>query len=468
MKSHHQSQMMEALEARRLLSAELLPGGELLIIGTSNADTIVVEPGLADGQVALSGVLGVSDGTTFSGVTALTIRALGGPDIVEVLSGIRNAQGGTVNATILGGTGADQLFGGDGDDSINGGRGTDEIHGGDGDDVLKGNTANDTIFGGNGNDRLVGGGGNDRLSGEDGDDRVLGNTQADELFGGAGNDRLLGGNGPDVLHGGAGDDFMEGRAGADDLFGGDGNDLLKGLNGRDNLFGGDGNDELRGNGAADNLHGGAGNDVLLGGVGPDVLFGGLGQNEALGGAGSDNFRVRFSQRQDFQTGDRFFTDAAGQGQDFALIDDEFWDEIERVEAFGIFTDQIWAGIDGAQEILAHCGDEERALEDAIDALSDDEGDAILRRIEPVVISFLFNIGTNFENLTAERILQFFDEMQAADLGSLSGVYGQFVSCLAEHQDALDNFVGAMIDLGELGVLDPVFRDGFFDLILNVF
>ncbi len=466
--THTPSGLFEALESRRLLSAELTPGGELILTGTAGPDSIVVEQGPANGQVAVSGVDGVADGEVFTGVSSITMRLLGGPDRGEVRGTLLDAAGNDIGALMKGGPGADDLFGGDGDDSLNGGGGQDFIRGGAGDDVLKGNTANDTIFGGAGNDRLVGGSGLDTLIGEDGDDRLLGNTQADTLTGGPGNDRLIGGNSADSMNGGDGDDRMEGRKGPDLMLGGAGNDLMLGLNGNDTLFGEDGDDELRGNAQGDELNGGAGNDILLGGAGPDILFGGLGEDDITGGRGSDNFRARFSERQDFRAQDEFFTEDAGNGEDFALIDDAFWDEIERVENLGLFNAQIWTGIDATQEIVAHCGDEERALENAIEGLSDQEGQVILARVEPLVIDLLFDIGPSFENLTAQRITQFFNEMQALDLGPLEAPYAQFVSCLGDHQEALTDFAGAFIEFGELGVLDPVFRDGFMDLIVNLF
>ncbi|MDB5386123.1 MAG: hypothetical protein JWM11_1769, partial [Planctomycetaceae bacterium] len=84
---------------------------------------------------------------------------------------------------------------------------------------------------------------------------------------------------PAKLYGEAGDDYLQGGDGDDLLDGGDSNDQLDGGNGNDMLFGGAG---------CDTLWGDAGNDVLVGGDGNDSLFGGTGRDILIGGQGADN------------------------------------------------------------------------------------------------------------------------------------------------------------------------------------
>ncbi len=460
--------VLESLESRRLLSAELLQSGELLIVGTSAADAITVEPGSIDGQALLFGVPGVTDGTAFDGVNSLTIRTLGGRDFVDVLSGLRDAQSNAVDATILGGPGQDRLKGGDGDDTINGGGARDIIRGRDGNDVIKGNAGNDNLFGGAGNDRLVGGGGNEILRGDDGDDRLLGNTGDDNADGGLGNDRIVGGAGSDLLVGGDGDDEIEGKAGNDRLFGNAGNDLLKGLNGADLLFGGDGDDELRGNAGNDDLHGGTGIDVLLGGAGDDLLTSGTGVDTVTGGRGTDSFRTPFSERQDFGALDRFFTDDAGRGEDYAVLGDDIWAEVDRLDALGLITNQMWLGLDAAQLLLAECGVHEDTLERLGDELSDDEEAALDSQVFTIVIGFLFDVGADLENLTTESIFALLDELRAIDLnGPMQDALDAFVACWRDNEPAVDAVVDAMLAFGDAGLLDPVFRNALGDLLLDL-
>lgn len=113
------------------------------------------------------------------------------------------------------------------------------VYGGDGNDQI---FATDlriaaTIYGGAGHDMITGGTANDRLDGGAGVDRVWGNAGDDLLIGGEGNDFLDGHEGNDVLLGGDGDDVLDGGNGRDLLLGGLGADLIRGGSGDDALFG---------------------------------------------------------------------------------------------------------------------------------------------------------------------------------------------------------------------------------------
>ncbi len=90
----------------------------------------------------------------------------------------------------------------------NGGSGNDTIYGGSSTDFLDGGSGNDTIDGGGHRDLIDGGYGNDTLYGGAGNDSVYGGYGNDTLFGGDGNDWMVGGLGDDTLYGGQGDDFI--------------------------------------------------------------------------------------------------------------------------------------------------------------------------------------------------------------------------------------------------------------------
>ena len=103
--------VFEALEARQLLSADLLSNGELFVQGTENNDQIVVLANELDGQVALFGVDGVEDGTIFEGVEQLRILAHGGADTVEIATAINDASGRPMKVIVNGGAGDDVILG---------------------------------------------------------------------------------------------------------------------------------------------------------------------------------------------------------------------------------------------------------------------------------------------------------------------------------------------------------------------
>lgn len=78
------------------------------------------------------------------------------------------------------------------------------VSAGQGDDVVRNNTAiPTTLYGGLGNDRLIGGSGRDVLFGGQGNDYLNGRQGIDRLIGGSGEDRLVDTFGGDVLHEGS-------------------------------------------------------------------------------------------------------------------------------------------------------------------------------------------------------------------------------------------------------------------------
>ena len=133
-----------------------LSTGELLVIGTSGNDSILVNKGAgwANGwnwgwghgwsYGLFQSQLGVSfNGVTtwYSGVADLVVYGLGGNDLIQISD--------LVNAPAT-------LFGGAGNDMIKSGGGTSVIVGGDGNDVLLGGVGRSVLIGGNGAD-VIGG-----------------------------------------------------------------------------------------------------------------------------------------------------------------------------------------------------------------------------------------------------------------------------------------------------------------------
>ncbi len=215
--------MFEALEARRLLSAELLDSGTLDLFGNGGDDIIIVQEGDVAGSVTVFGVPGVDDGTVFEGVQKLRVKLGGGNDQARIdgnpltpdgdamtiimlgAKGRDALESVTAPAKLVGGLGSDTLFGSIARDKLVGGRGNDVLAGGAGGDTLVGGIGNDLLMGEAGNDLLRGGLGNDTLRGGRGADELIGGRHDDDLFGGFGRDSLLGMGGKDTFRG----DFEE-------------------------------------------------------------------------------------------------------------------------------------------------------------------------------------------------------------------------------------------------------------------
>ncbi|MFO0878012.1 MAG: calcium-binding protein [Gemmataceae bacterium] len=154
-------------------------GNQLLVIGSSLADTIVV--GHRNGQVYVQNAWIGNNGRALGSMPmadlgSIEVFAYGGDDKVTIGNDV------TVDAVVYGGSGIDTLSGGGGRDNLQGGTGNDVLDGGINDDVL---------FGGSGNDTLKGGHGLDRLYGDDGNDILVGGSHRDWFNGGAGVDQYL-------------------------------------------------------------------------------------------------------------------------------------------------------------------------------------------------------------------------------------------------------------------------------------
>src|SRR6266481_2657042 len=126
--------MLERLERRTLLTAELQPDGTLEVIGTPGDDNIRIV--IAADQLIVREDAG---DTPFNraDVTAVHVRAGDGNDHVQLDAGVPFAE-------LEGEGGDDTLIGGNADDTLEGGAGNDVMDGKGGSDVLDGGTGFDT------------------------------------------------------------------------------------------------------------------------------------------------------------------------------------------------------------------------------------------------------------------------------------------------------------------------------------
>ena len=195
------SRLIESLERRQLLSAELV-GNVLTITGTDNPDRVAV---LEIGPRVIVTESTVTTSPTGPRTVTNTRRVFNRADVASISADLKggNDQFGihSLSRTPLPAT-------------VNAGAGNDAVRGGGANDTIDGGEGGDLLSGGAGNDVVRGGGGNDRISGDAGDDT---------LEGGEGRDHLLGGRGTDILRGGAGNDTLVSidGAGTDTVDGGD-------------------------------------------------------------------------------------------------------------------------------------------------------------------------------------------------------------------------------------------------------
>ena len=263
-------------------------GGDLLIGGTDDDDSIVVNVVGSDYQVNVNGEI-----STFAiaDVTGdIIICGHDGDDDIRVAPGVTQSTqifAGAGNDTVFGGSGRDVVDAGSGDDTVTGRGGNDAILGADGDDVLRGNAGDDLLITGSGTDTVIGGDGDDNIFGGDGDDTLEGNAGDDGIWGQAGDDTISGGTGDDTVSGQSGDDTIDGDGGNDIVTGGDGDDTLNGGTGDDEISGMSGDDTIFGMGGVDTIDGGGGNDTISAGSGNDIVNGGLGDDIISGNGGDD-------------------------------------------------------------------------------------------------------------------------------------------------------------------------------------
>jgi Ca2+-binding RTX toxin-like protein len=157
-----------------------------------------------------------------------------------------DADVGSGENVVTGGSGDDRIVGGDGRDTLYGGPGDDLVSGGAGNDYVRGNGGDDKVRGGSGLNFIIGDGGDDLLTGGDDFEYFTGGRGNDLILAGGGADDIGAGGGDDVVYGGGGDDEIRGGAGADRMFGEAGADLLRARDGEsDRLDCGGGADVAR-------------------------------------------------------------------------------------------------------------------------------------------------------------------------------------------------------------------------------
>ena len=364
--------------------ANLLVGGAGLdrLLGRGGADTL-----LGDGYDEAS-YLGDTVGVA---VSLLDGTGTGGDAEGDVLTGIRDLQGGNGNDTLTGDAGFNQLDGFVGDDLLIGGPGADVLLGGAGNDTVSyagmqagidasiavGGASDGDLYYDNGIEAIIGGAGDDTLTGD---------HRANMLAGGEGDDILEGGVGNDLLQGEGGDDFIAtgGLVDVDTLSGGSGTDTLSllfsppgaavdlaagtlhftggatsSIDGFEVVFATAGGDTLLGDAADEAFSGLDGNDSIDGRGGDDTIAGGFATNTLQGGAGNDLILVDSSTDQ---------VDG-GSGQDTVS-----WADLQ----FGLFGDYepvllgVW-WLSGANGRNSVAGAEALILTTHDDSIFDDEG-----------------------------------------------------------------------------------------------
>jgi len=214
------SNFCEPLEPRLALSATVVDG-ILIIEGSPQADTIVIDPGSTNGSAVLSGVPGVTNLTEFTGVLGLRIDLRSGNDSLSITNSILTPNGQPASLLVLAGNGQDTI-------SLSTTVGTPQVRGGNSHDTLNGGPSNDLLKGGRGIDSLFGNAGQDRLEGQLGRDILVGGPDNDSLFGGNQADELWGNDGEDLLNGGLHRDVLWGGRSTDILIGGPAADRFNG------------------------------------------------------------------------------------------------------------------------------------------------------------------------------------------------------------------------------------------------
>ena len=171
------SMVIEPLETRRLLSAEVI----LQVIGSDSADSITISQNETNIIVTENGV---SRTFQIGEITRVIIEGNGGNDNIDctTLKTKCSIDGDDGDDTVIGSEKSDRIDGGEGEDSLIGGKGSDNMRGEDDDDIVRGGKGNDTVNGGSGEDNLTGDENDDLL---DANDDIF----EDTLTGGSGIDR---------------------------------------------------------------------------------------------------------------------------------------------------------------------------------------------------------------------------------------------------------------------------------------
>jgi Ca2+-binding RTX toxin-like protein len=214
----HDSEFIERLEDRKLLSSVVLQGRRLTVIGDQAiANNISVAFDSADKNIILN-VNGVQYGYGLHSVSIINLVGGAGNDFLHVDESVNRF---TIRT---------QFFPGEGNNTVVGGYERDKI-----------------ICGGAGNDTIYTGGGDD------------------QIIGGSGNDTIFAGSGLKLIFGAKGNNTITTVKGRGYIFGGQGNNIISSTGDNYEIFGGPNADTLTG-GGRDTLWGQGGHDVLTGGT----------------------------------------------------------------------------------------------------------------------------------------------------------------------------------------------------------
>ncbi|MBW3668063.1 MAG: fibronectin type III domain-containing protein [Actinobacteria bacterium] len=303
---------------------------EVVIVGTTGADTMVFGTGAGTHQANLNATDPEPDADLFlGGIEKVTIDGKDGNDSVTgaggadtggefglpmaYVSGSGNDTfvGGAVNDTFAMGSavdGADKIVGGSGagDEASYSGRTSGAVRVTI--DAVANDGANDGAEGDNVDvENIVGGGGNDYFEGTklDGTAPEPTSQSANKFDGGNGTDEVSYADRTQTVVVIVADGANDGGTGENDdvtgsietVTGGSGNDDITGEADAETLNGGGGVDELNGGGGNDTLNGDAGNDTLNGDAGNDTLNGGLGSDDLNGGTHATGDTVTYSDRE---------------------------------------------------------------------------------------------------------------------------------------------------------------------------
>src|SRR5258706_35953 len=145
------TELHEALEPRRLMSASLV-SGVLTVKGTTSADSIVLSLKSGDLTKLEVNVNSVTSDFALTSITKVVVYGSAGNDMIKVdnIFGVV-----PFGVTEKGGDGNDLLIGGNRIDDLLGGLGDDELRGMAGNDPLDGGAALDSLIGGLGDDHFV-------------------------------------------------------------------------------------------------------------------------------------------------------------------------------------------------------------------------------------------------------------------------------------------------------------------------
>lgn len=128
--------MFESLERRTYLSATSIDG-LLSIEGVEGKNKIAIIADEQAGEVMVSGVDDIENGTVFDGVTGILVRTFDGKDKITVGPQIIDPDGTLISVVIDAGGGKNRIDGGEGSNSITAGEGRNNVGGSMGDDVIR-------------------------------------------------------------------------------------------------------------------------------------------------------------------------------------------------------------------------------------------------------------------------------------------------------------------------------------------